>query len=65
MRVIELNESITDSNDKDAEALRSYLNAQGILLVNIMSSPGAGKTGVGPPPFTSDLHRRLRSLYTQ
>ena len=44
MRVIELNESITDSNDKDAEALRSYLNAQGILLVNIMSSPGAGKT---------------------
>ena len=44
MRIIELNESITDSNDKDADALRSYLNARGITLVNIMSSPGSGKT---------------------
>lgn len=44
MRIIELNESITDSNDKDAEALRSLLKAQGTFLINIMSSPGSGKT---------------------
>ncbi|MCR5754384.1 MAG: hydrogenase nickel incorporation protein HypB [Acetatifactor sp.] len=44
MRVIELNKSITASNDADADALRAALKEQGILLVNIMSSPGSGKT---------------------
>ena len=44
MKVIELNESVTASNDRDAEELRRELRAQGILLINLMSSPGAGKT---------------------
>ncbi|MCR5546122.1 MAG: hydrogenase nickel incorporation protein HypB [Lachnospiraceae bacterium] len=43
-RVIELNKSVTESNDKDAEELRSDLKEQGVFLVNIMSSPGSGKT---------------------
>ena len=44
MRIIELNRSVTDSNDRDAEALREKLKEKGTLLVNFMSSPGAGKT---------------------
>ena len=44
MRVLELYDSITDSNDKDAEALIRLLKAQGTFLINIMSSPGSGKT---------------------
>ena len=43
-RVIELNKSITESNDRDAEALRQKLKEQGLLLINLMSSPGSGKT---------------------
>lgn len=44
MRVIELKASITESNDRDADALRADLKRQGTLLVNLMSSPGSGKT---------------------
>ncbi len=43
-RVIELNKSVTESNDRDADALRSDLKDQGVFLINIMSSPGSGKT---------------------
>ncbi len=44
MKVIELHESVTASNDRDAEALRSEMRENGTLLVNLMSSPGSGKT---------------------
>jgi hydrogenase nickel incorporation protein HypB len=44
MKVIELNESVTESNDRDAQELSSQLRGRGILLVNLMSSPGSGKT---------------------
>lgn len=44
MRVIELNKSVTDSNDRDAEILRNELTEKGICLINLMSSPGSGKT---------------------
>ena len=44
MKIIELNETVTVSNDRDAEALRSRLREAGTLLINIMSSPGSGKT---------------------
>jgi hydrogenase nickel incorporation protein HypB len=44
MKVIELNRSVTDSNDRDAAALRKELKEKGILLINLMSSPGSGKT---------------------
>jgi hydrogenase nickel incorporation protein HypB len=44
MKVIELHESVTASNDRDADAIRSDMKKQGTLLVNLMSSPGSGKT---------------------
>ncbi len=44
MKVIELNESVTESNDQDARDLSGQLTDRGILLVNLMSSPGSGKT---------------------
>ena len=44
MKIIELGASVTASNDRDAEALRARLKAQGILLVNVMSAAGSGKT---------------------
>ncbi len=44
MRIITLNETVTASNDHDAEALRKRMKKAGTLLVNVMSSPGAGKT---------------------
>lgn len=44
MRIIELNQSITASNDKDAENLRKEMHDAHILLLNLMSSPGSGKT---------------------
>ena len=44
MKIIELNKSVTDSNDRDAEALRNELTEKGICLINLMSSPGSGKT---------------------
>ncbi|MDD6666839.1 MAG: hydrogenase nickel incorporation protein HypB [Lachnospiraceae bacterium] len=44
MKVIELNASVTESNDRDADALRLEMKKQGTLLINLMSSPGSGKT---------------------
>lgn len=44
MRIIELNQSVTASNDKDAENLRKEMHDDHILLLNLMSSPGSGKT---------------------
>jgi hydrogenase nickel incorporation protein HypB len=43
-RVIELKQSVFADNDKDAQKLREQLNAQSVFMVNVMSSPGAGKT---------------------
>jgi len=43
-RVIEVKQSVFADNDKDAEALRRELKEQGTFLVNLMSSPGSGKT---------------------
>ena len=44
MKIIELNASVTASNDKDAAALRARLKESGTLLINVMSSAGSGKT---------------------
>lgn len=44
IKIIELKESILEDNDKDAEALRQELHSQGTCLINLMSSPGSGKT---------------------
>ncbi|MBQ3419357.1 MAG: hydrogenase nickel incorporation protein HypB [Erysipelotrichaceae bacterium] len=44
MKIIELKESITASNDEDARVLREELKQNHTLLINLMASPGAGKT---------------------
>lgn len=43
-RVIEVKQSIFADNNADAEKLRSEMKQQGTFLVNLMSSPGSGKT---------------------
>jgi hydrogenase nickel incorporation protein HypB len=43
-KIIEVKESIFADNDADAAKLRGELKEQGTFLLNLMSSPGAGKT---------------------
>ena len=43
-KVIEIKQGILSSNDRDAEALRQKLKEKGVFLLNVMSSPGSGKT---------------------
>lgn len=42
--IIELKESILEDNDADAKTLRQELKSKKICLMNLMSSPGSGKT---------------------
>lgn len=44
VRVLEIKESIFADNDRQADALRQELKERGVFLLNLMSSPGAGKT---------------------
>lgn len=44
VKIIEIKKSVFEDNDKDAAALRSELRQKGVYLLNLMSSPGSGKT---------------------
>lgn len=44
IRVLEIKESVFADNDRQADALRKELKEKGVFLMNLMSSPGAGKT---------------------
>jgi len=44
VRIIDLERSIFKSNDEDANRLREELKKSKTFLLNLMSSPGAGKT---------------------
>lgn len=44
IRVIEVKRSIFENNDKDADRLRTELKEKRVFLLNLMSSPGSGKT---------------------
>ena len=44
IRTIVVNRSAYADNDAEASLLRSYLFDRGVFLINVMSSPGAGKT---------------------
>ena len=46
IRLIEVKEDIQADNEKIAEELRRRLSEQKTFLLNLMSSPGAGKTSV-------------------
>jgi len=44
VRIIEVKRSVFESNDREADALRRELKEKGVYLLNLMSSPGSGKT---------------------
>ena len=44
VKIIEIKKSVFADNDEDAEKLRKELKSKGVYLLNLMSSPGAGKT---------------------
>ena len=44
VRIIEIKKSVLDNNDRAAEELRNRLRREKTCLVNLMSSPGSGKT---------------------
>ena len=44
VRIIEIKKSVFADNDKDADLLRKELKDSGVYLLNLMSSPGSGKT---------------------
>lgn len=43
-KVIEIKKNILEDNDKEADSLRRELKKNGTFLLNLMSSPGSGKT---------------------
>ncbi len=44
VKILEIKQSVFANNDRQADALREELKKQGVYLLNVMSSPGAGKT---------------------
>ncbi|MDX2151466.1 MAG: hydrogenase nickel incorporation protein HypB [Bryobacteraceae bacterium] len=56
-RVLEIRKNVLSKNDEAARALRSHLHARGILTLNLVSSPGAGKTRL--------LEELLRRMHTR
>ena len=46
IRIIEVKQSVFEDNDQDARVLRETLKAEKTFLLNLMASPGAGKTSV-------------------
>ena len=43
-KVIEIKQSVFADNDREADRVRARLKEEGTFLLNLMSSPGAGKT---------------------
>ena len=43
-KVIEIKRSVFENNDKEADKVRQQLKQQHTFLLNLMSSPGSGKT---------------------
>ena len=58
-RVIEVKQSVFADNDAEAARLRETLNAEGVFLINLMSSPGSGKTTT-QTRLIPLLHKKLR-----
>ena len=44
VKIVEIKKSIFENNDKQADNLRGELKSRGLYLLNLMSSPGSGKT---------------------
>jgi len=58
LEYIDLKECILAENEGDAEEVRALLREKNVILWNIMSSPGSGKT-----TFITDVIKRLGSQY--
>lgn len=43
-KILEIRQSVFASNDEEAAKLRAELKKKGVFLLNLMSSPGSGKT---------------------
>jgi hydrogenase nickel incorporation protein HypB len=43
-KILEIKESVFEGNDRRARELREELRRDGVFMVNLMSSPGSGKT---------------------
>ena len=43
-KVVEVNRSLLEANQKQAHANRHHIEAMGALAINMISSPGSGKT---------------------
>ena len=43
-KILEIRQSVFASNDEEAAKLRAELKEKGVFLLNLMSSPGSGKT---------------------
>ena len=57
--MIEIKKSVFEDNDRDADLLRAELKEKGVFLLNLMSSPGSGKTST-LIQLISRLKQRLR-----
>ena len=44
VKILEIKQSVFADNDRQADMLRRELKEKGVFLLNLMSSPGAGKT---------------------
>ncbi len=44
VKIIEIKKSVFENNDRAADELRGELKNRGVFLLNLMSSPGSGKT---------------------
>ena len=44
VRILEIKQSVFANNDAQAQALRQELRERGVYLVDLVSSPGSGKT---------------------
>ena len=58
MEILEVKENILKNNDEDADRLRKELAEKKVFYINIMSSPGSGKTTT-----LSAVIRRLRDSF--
>ena len=45
-RTVAVHEAVLARNDRQAERNRGYFKAKGLLVVNVLSSPGSGKTAL-------------------
>lgn len=44
VRILEIKQSVFADNDRQADLLRADIRKKGVFLLNLMSSPGSGKT---------------------